>query len=385
MSEPDEIWFTRCPVPTATGIAADRGTLAAEFAPDGIAVRSLRDAADDERSDGLPRSHFTHELTALFREGGNVPALWARSRGEATRVIALTWIEERQSILVRADSDLRTPEQLRGRRLAVPRHDIAIDFWRAMALHGHAGALGLAGLTLDDARLVEVPGVRQGQWEGELAALRDGRVDAVYVKGAVAVETARRYGAEVAIDLDAVPDRRSRVNNGTPRPITVHQRLLDERPELVTRFLAVLLDAAEWAAAHPGDLARILGAETGAGPDGVADAYRAGTAGSLGLDLSEERLTLLAEQERFLYAHGFLPEPVDVAGWADHEPLRRARELRAARAATAAETTAVETTATAPTPGTSHAPAAPQPSGTRSPAAGSHAVAPAAGTASATP
>ncbi|SHM84832.1 ABC transporter substrate-binding protein [Actinacidiphila paucisporea] len=336
MSVPDEIWFTRCPVPTATGIAADRGSLAAEFAPDGIAVRSLRDAAGQADSDGLPRSHFTHELTALFREGGNVPALWARSRGEATRLIALTWIEERQSILVRQDSDLRTPEQLRGRRLAVPRHDIAIDFWRAMALHGHAGALRLAGLTLDDAELVEIPGVRQGQWEGELAALRDGRVDAVYVKGAVAVETARRYGAKVAVDLDSVPDRRSRINNGTPRPITVHQRLLDEHPDLVVRFLAVLLEAADWAADHPGDVARILGAETGAGPEGVAGAYRDGTAGSLRLHLGQARLDLLAEQERFLFAQGFLPAPVDVAGWADHEPLRLAHELRAARAKEAA-------------------------------------------------
>ncbi|MFI0901541.1 ABC transporter substrate-binding protein [Streptomyces sp. NPDC020983] len=333
MSVPDEIWFTRCPVPTATGVAADRGTLAAEFAPDGIAVRSLADAPRDAGPDGLPLSHFTHELTALFREGGNVPALWARSRGEATRLIALTWIEERQSILVRHGSGLRSPEQLRGRRLAVPRHDIAIDFWRAMALHGHAGALGLAGLTLDDAEIVEVPGVRQGQWEGELTALRDGRVDAVYVKGAVAVETARRYGAEVAIDLDAEPDRRSRVNNGTPRPITVHQRLLDEHPDLVVRFLAVLLDAADWAADHPADVARILGAETGAGPEGVAAAYRGGTAAGLHLDLSPERLALLARQERFLHGHGFLPAPVDVAAWADHEPLRLARELRAARAA----------------------------------------------------
>jgi ABC-type nitrate/sulfonate/bicarbonate transport system substrate-binding protein len=102
----------------------------------------------------------------------------------------------------------------------------------------------------------------------------------------------------------------------------------------------VLLDAAGWAAAHPGDLSRILGAETGAGPDGVAGAYRAGTAGTLGLDLSEERLALLAEQERFLYAHGFLPDPVDVAGWADHEPLRQARELHAARAATTAAASA---------------------------------------------
>ncbi|WP_328913215.1 MULTISPECIES: ABC transporter substrate-binding protein [unclassified Streptomyces] len=334
MSDPDEIWFTRCPVPTATGIAADRGSLAAEFAPDGITVRSLQDLGERD-GDGLSRSHFTHELTALFREGGNVPALWARSRGESTRLIALTWIEERQAVLVREDSELRSPEQLAGKRLAVPRHDIAIDFWRAMALHGHAGALGLAGLSLSDAELVEVPGVRQGQWEGELAALRDGLVDAVYVKGALAVETARRYGAKVAIDLDAAPDRRSRVNNGTPRPITVHQRLLDERPDLVVRFLAVLLEAADWAAHHPVDLARILGAETGAGPQGVAGAYRAGTGESFGLDLGQERLELLARQERFLRDQGFLPAPVDVGAWADHEPLRLAHELRAARAAEA--------------------------------------------------
>ncbi|MGW0994066.1 ABC transporter substrate-binding protein [Streptomyces sp. NPDC002523] len=330
----DEIWFTRCPVPTATGIAADRGLLAGEFAPDGITVRSLQEVKERQGVNDLPQSHFTHDLTGLFREGGNVPALWARSRGEATRLIALTWIEERQSILVREDDELHAPGQLRGRRLAVPRHDIAIDFWRAMALHGHAGALSLAGLTLADAELVEVRGSRQGQWEGELAALRDGRVDAVYVKGALAVEAARRYGAKVAIDLDAAPDRRARVNNGTPRPITVHQRLLDEHPEVVARFLAVLLDAADWAGRNPGELARILGAETGAGPAGVADAYRAGTAGGLGLDLSEERLALLEQQERFLHTQGFLPAPVDVRAWADHAPLRRARELLAARTVT---------------------------------------------------
>ncbi|QMU70801.1 ABC transporter substrate-binding protein [Streptacidiphilus sp. P02-A3a] len=325
----DELWFTRCPVPTATGIAADRGWLAEEFAADGITVRSLQDAPADVAAD----HHYTHALGGLFREGGNVPALWARSRGEATRLIALTWIEERQSILVRADSDVRSPEQLRGRRLAVPVHPIGIDFWRAMALHGFAGALSLAGLGLDDARLVPVPGSPDGQWEGELAALRDGLVDAVYVKGALAVEAAQRFGAVVAIDLDAAEDRRARVNNGTPRPITVHQSLLEDHPELVARFLAVLLEAADWAREHPADLARILSAETGAGSAGVAGAYRPDTGHNLRLDLSEERLGLLERQERFLHGQGFLPEPVDVRGWADHEPLRQARALLAERRA----------------------------------------------------
>ncbi|MFD3652968.1 ABC transporter substrate-binding protein [Streptomyces sp. NPDC058620] len=321
---PGTLWYTRCPVPTATGIAADRGWLTGEFAADGIAVRSLQDAAPDTDRG----AHYTHALPGLFREGGNVPALWARSRGERTRLIGLTWIEERQAVLVAPGSGIRGADALRGLRLAVPAHSIDIDFWRAMALRGFEGALASAGLTPHDATLVDVPadGYPE-QWAAELAALRRGDVDAVYVKGALAVEAARRAGAEVAVELDELPDRRFRVNNGTPRPITVHQQLLDDHPDLVDRFLAVLLRAADWATGHPGEVARILGAETGAGADGVAGAYRPGTHLTLHPDLSAERLALLAQQESALRAHGFLSEPVDVTTWADPEPLRRAALL----------------------------------------------------------
>ncbi|MFD5320697.1 ABC transporter substrate-binding protein [Streptomyces sp. NPDC127098] len=321
---PTTLWYTRCPVPTATGIAADRHWLADEFAPDGIAVRSLQDAAPG--ADAVPRStHYTHAEATLFREGGNVPALWARSRGEPTRLIGLTWIEERQVILVAPGSGIRGAAALRGRRLAVPRHDLPIDFWRAMALRGFEGALASADSGLADASLVEVrAGGPGGQWAAELAALSRGEVDAVYVKGAVAVEAAQRIGAEVALELDELPDRAHRVNNGTPRPITVHQRLLDEHPALVDRFLAVLLRAADWAADQPHEVARILGAETGAGPEGVHGAYRAGSHRALHPDLSEDRLELLTRQAESLYGHGFLPARVDVRAWAAPEPLRRA-------------------------------------------------------------
>ncbi|MGC5341684.1 ABC transporter substrate-binding protein [Streptomyces sp. AM 4-1-1] len=340
---PQTLWFTRCPVPTATGIAADRRWLTDEFAPDGITVRSLQDAAPDaDRA-----AHFTHALPGLFREGGNVPALWARSRGERTRLIGLTWIEERQVVLVAPGSGIRGAEALRGLRLALPKHSIAIDFWRAMALRGFEGALASAaiapgttgaaggpGLGAADVTLVDVPADGyEGQWAAELAALRRGDVDAVYVKGALAVEAARRSGAEIAVELDELPDRRFRVNNGTPRPITVHQQLLDDHPGLVDRFLAVLIEAADWAAEQPGEVARILGAETGAGADGVAGAYRPGTHLSLSPDLSADRLALLAQQESALRAHGFLPEPVDVTAWADPEPLRRATALARSRTA----------------------------------------------------
>ncbi|MEU9841055.1 ABC transporter substrate-binding protein [Actinomadura sp. NPDC048032] len=323
-THPANLWFTRCPVPTATGIAADRGWLADEFAADGIAVRSLQDAGTED----VRGEHYRHRLATLVREGGNVPALWARSNGAPTRLIGLTWFEERQVIAVRPGSGITEPGDLKGRRLAVPRRAIEIDFWRAMALRGFDGALRQAGLTLSDAERVELDGdALPGQWEAELAALRDGRVDAVYTKGAVAVETAARYGAEVGIDLDSLPDRRARVNNGTPRPITVAQRLLDDHPDLVVRFLAVLLGAADWAHDHPEELARVLQAETGSGPAGVAGAYGAGYHRRLHAELGADRLDLLAEQEDFLRRHGFHDARVDVSAWADPTPLAEARGL----------------------------------------------------------
>ncbi|GGR15879.1 hypothetical protein GCM10010497_17730 [Streptomyces cinereoruber] len=74
-----------------------------------------------------------------------MPALWARSRGERTRFVGLTRIEERQAVLVAPGSPVRGAAALRGLRLAVPRHSVPIDFWRAMALRGFEGALASAG------------------------------------------------------------------------------------------------------------------------------------------------------------------------------------------------------------------------------------------------
>lgn len=324
------LWYTRCPVPTASGLAYNLGWL------EGFGV--LQDAPPE-----LARHHFDHDLLGLFREGGNVPALAARSEGARTRLIGLTWIEEWQSILVRADSGITDAAGLLGARFALPSWAAtrAESFPRAMALHGAKGALSQAGLTLDDVRFVDVhanarPSVgrddgRAWAWPG-IAELADGTVDAVYVKGARAAEQVRQIGAVVAVDLDAHPDPRTRVNNGTPRPITVHEDLLRDRPEVVVDFLVQTLRAADWAAANLDEVRAILARETRSGADGVATAYRGDFHTSLHPQLSVERLDLLELQKEFLRLHGFLAEDVDIDGWAALEPLAEARERLAVHA-----------------------------------------------------
>ncbi|MDH1632522.1 ABC transporter substrate-binding protein [Pseudomonas mosselii] len=335
----ERLWFTRCPVPTASGIAYKLGWLQDEFAADGLPIDTLQEARQ------LGHHHYDHQLPGLFREGGNLPALAARAAGAPTRLIGLTWIEEWQTVLVRPDSNIRRPEDLRGKRLALPAWgaDRPGSIARAMSLHGYKGALASAGLGFDDVHLVEVAlhdpldagspqlGL-QRLWSG-LDPLARGEVDAVYVKGAAAADAARRLGLVVGIDLDALPDPRHRINNGTPRPITVHQRLLDEHFDLVTRFLAQTLRAADWAAGNRDALNAFLEDETRAGSQGVAEAYRGDFHTTLAPDLSPQRLAFLDTQKTFLNLHGFLERDFDLADWVDHRPLQAAHDLLAQRRA----------------------------------------------------
>ena len=218
----DTIWFTRCPVPTATGLAYKLGWLDEEFKPDGIAVKTLQEVGGE-----LARHHYDHGLNTLIREGGNLLAIPAKGQGAPTKLVGLTWIDEAQAILVRPDSTIRKPTDLKGKRLALPSfraEDLANNrrgrsIARGMSLAGYKGVLASVGLSLDDIHLVEVNSERQSQnlgslWGG-LEPLIKGEVDAIYVKGASSVDAARQHGAVVAIDIDKLPDRRFRVNNGT--------------------------------------------------------------------------------------------------------------------------------------------------------------------------
>ncbi len=330
------LWYTRCPMPTASGIAIELGLLDDEFAGDGIEVLSLRASADR----AVRESHFNHTQDDSFREGGNTPPIWSRSRDADTRLIGATWIDQYQTIVALPASGIRKPSDLRGRRLGVPRHlNDQIDFWRGKSLRAILTALEIAGLKEDDVELVDLPEQetflgdeetsRSGTlWSAkrqmailraEAFALIRGEVDAINLTGARGAMLEALLGAVQIVDLGGHPDPEVRISNGIPMAFTVSGALVRERPDLARRYLDTVRRAAAWARDHQSETRRIIARELGDAEEWVEIAYGDRLLTNLEPSLSEDLLRAMDNQQRFLHTHGFIEQEVDVWEWAAPE------------------------------------------------------------------
>lgn len=348
--EVTRLWYTRCPVPTASSLAIAQGWLDDEFAPDGIAVASLRSSADR----AVRESHFSHTQADSFRQGGNIPPIWTRSRGSDVRLIGLSWAEQYQAIVARRGSGILGPEQLAGRRLALARRvNDQIDFWHATALRGFDSTLRAAGLTLDDVELVDLPveepylpfdgnshsGSLFGAYtnrrlqSAEVLALIRGEVDAIYVAGGRGPDLHALADLDVVFDLQGAGDRALKINNITPAALTVSGALLEERPDLVARYVAATVRAARWAREHPVETRRIIAHEVGIAEDFVLPGYPGEIHAHLEPTLDEDLVAAIESQQAFLLEHGYIDSAFSVRDWIDPAPLAAARELVASEAA----------------------------------------------------
>ena len=339
----DTLWYTRCPVPTGLGIALQKGWLEQAFQAQSTSIRSLRESNDR----AVRESHFDHTLQNSVRHGGNIPALWARADGRDTKLIGLSWADETQRILVLPDSDIKTVSDLKRRRFGLPLwRNAQIDFARAQALRGLENALRLDGLHVHDVTLVDFA-VDAGQSDQaaerlaganvfggsrsnnpELLALLRREVDAIFLKGAHAVQVAQQFGLRTVIDTGIHPDPLIRANNRTPRTLSVDANLLDRHFGAAVTIVEQVLQAEAWAHANPDETRRFLARETNSSEYQVAKAYGEDAHLHLRTDLSEASIAGLQDFSDFLYRWRFLPAAVDVRGWIDPRPFAAALEQR---------------------------------------------------------
>lgn len=156
------------------------------------------------------------------------------------------------------------------------------------------------------------------------AALLRGDVDAIYAKGAWG-GAASRTGLRQLFDINTLENPELRINNGTPRPITVGRSFLARNPELVERYLAVLLCTGNWAAEHRDEVLADLATESGGDIAAVIHGYSDQVHQRLVPSLSAEYVRGLTIQKDWLRDWGFLAADFDVAGWIEAGPLAAAQ------------------------------------------------------------
>jgi 2'-hydroxybiphenyl-2-sulfinate desulfinase len=330
MSGLTEIRYTICPVGNASYIAAHKGWLEEGLAPLGVKPILLQSLSQERW-----KAHFDYSDDALFREGGNIPPIWAKSRGAEVVLIGTALLAQKQYILVRIDSPIYRIEQLVNRRLGIPvRSRALIDFHKATALQGFRTTLALRGFSLKDANLVEI--VTEGDFHStpinerkndsplEFESLEKGEVDALYVKLSAIQKVLDTGKFRVLYDLAADKKQVSPINNEYPEAFTVSRRLAEEHPEVVTAYVKQVVRASIWAKTNYLEALQWLAKQTHATPSQAAASFEKDFNERMSLSLSKENLKILEGQKRFLFDNGFIERDFDLADWADDRFLARA-------------------------------------------------------------
>ncbi len=89
MTSRTPIYYTRCPVPTASGVAFQTGMFVDAFKRSDYVVPNITELGPEHQD-----VHYTHSIDMFICEGGVAPPVWARANGVDSVVLGITFIEE---------------------------------------------------------------------------------------------------------------------------------------------------------------------------------------------------------------------------------------------------------------------------------------------------
>jgi hypothetical protein len=217
------------------GVTASPAFSAPNLAPNQIPVRPRHIRLADSDAAGLS--------SAIMRQQAAEIAIMARTRGEASRLVGISRVEDFQALIVRRGSRLRRGRDLRDRRIGLPASHLESGAPRVQALRAAIAVLEAEGLFFRGVEWVDLPPAEAvtltlpSAYTAEMAALQDGVVDAVYVRGPAGLEAARVAGARVLVDVGAHPNPWLRTHTALLHTVTVNETLRGAHPEVIAQEL----------------------------------------------------------------------------------------------------------------------------------------------------
>lgn len=336
-----KLWYTRCPVPTASGIAFQNNLYAKSFSGTEFEVHNIKELGKEQAN-----THFSHSLPYSFREGGGSPPIWAYAQGAKTRLLAITFMEEVLGIYVRADDPAQSIADLAGRKLALPVWPkLIFNFFRFAAEKAFYSALAAHGLKETEIQYVDVveeedphqlinPAFaerketlkRRSYYSGQLHALLKKKVDAIFAKGAevVALEDEAEGKIRRLYDVRQAPELWMRVNNSMPRLFTVDESLATEHPEAVVIYLQTAIKAARWAVANPSEALQAIASECGIAPDVLASCFEENFLQKLMPEVNDTLIESTEIMKNFLADRVYISRNFDLQEWLDPSFLKEA-------------------------------------------------------------
>jgi ABC-type nitrate/sulfonate/bicarbonate transport system substrate-binding protein len=330
-------YSTSVAVPTVSALATHIGLLDHEFASESdldliLSRRDTPACGDPRRGDGY-----------WVRDAELAPAMRDRAAGSDSRLLALSLLETSSPVVALTSSGIRSVADLEGKRVGiVTTKDGYRDLVYAQQLKVYKTALSAAGLTLHDVRFVPFEGDKP---DPAAPHSKDKKINAALEAGkdiaerlqrhqfdAIAVDSASdvAHHASIRVLYDTLehPDYLARAHPDTLRGIVVSGHLLRERRDLVVRVLARLLQAADWAKAHPKEAAAALAESFAINFDDLTGKYKNLSEG-LQINLGIEKIFSLKAQKNLLLRHRLISKDFDIDPWIDHGPLVEAHVLYA--------------------------------------------------------
>ena len=336
------IYYTRCPVPTASGIAFQTGMFADAFEDSGYLVPNIIELGPEHQD-----VHYTHSIDMFIREGGVAPPIWARANGVDSVVLGITFMEEFQGVFVRADGPIETVTDLAGHRLALPEWPrLVFNFWRFSALKGLTSALKVHDVPADAVEFVDIvedwdPSERRNvnrhelkeparcEYRRQLEALLSGDVDAIFGKGPEAGLLQREAEGRIRLlyDVRTAPDFAERINNSTPRLLTTSRHVVDEHFDAVVRYTRTAIRAANWVQDNPAEARDLIARECSIDEAEIETYLEPNYRDKFLPRLDGKLLEAVEIVKSFLHQHRFIDQNFPLESWIDSRPLAQAYEL----------------------------------------------------------